>query len=191
MPLPPPIYGASLPEQQHTFTQEFNLISDGSDALKWVTGLYYYHNTGAFNPAPSSGLAIDPTGTLVVNSYDTRGDHGCVRAVRRRHGRSGPKPLFFRRSEIQRRTQRALAQEYPDGLPAQAYGGPLPPGVTSLASQDFHSFTPRAVLRWNLGPNANLYASYAKGYKKRRLRRFRLQSGADYSVIQTRRSYRI
>ena len=69
--------GTSLPyasvlllEREHTFTQELQLASTESSALKWLAGLYYYNDRAGYYPAELSGSSYGGL-SLDINSAET------------------------------------------------------------------------------------------------------------------------
>jgi iron complex outermembrane receptor protein len=131
-----------------TFTQEFNLSSATGGRFNWVLGLYYYQNS---NEYPGYNVSLG----------------------------GAPKFEFFR-SKTKSKSYAAFADatwEATDGLfltgglrysidkvrgrfLCSACGG-----LSGDGEETFKKLTPRVNVRYEVGPSANVYASYNKGYK--------------------------
>lgn len=162
------VYGAVQPTPIKTFSEEINLISEKSDKLDWVLGAYYFWSDAVNAPYHQHGIIIDGTGQVTTNAFYTRvktesfavfadATYNITDAL---HLTLGGR-YSWEKSESQ-------AQQNPDGIPTTvpaAFGGGSPPGPFLTGSQKFKAFTPRAVLRYELAQDSNVYASYSRGFK--------------------------
>jgi iron complex outermembrane recepter protein len=141
-----PIVGVDWVIKDHTISQEFNLTSAQNDSLNWVGGLYYFNNNSGW-PALNLSLGGAPTfpefsGTLRTRSYAAFAD-----------------------------ATKTLAEDWYLTLGLrygsdQVYENMLFLGdVPRTASHNWNNVTPRAVLRYQLTPESNVYASFTRGYK--------------------------
>jgi iron complex outermembrane receptor protein len=142
-----PILGVAWPIRERTFTQELNLTGK-SGRLDWVLGGFYYNNSSAWEPL---GLSV------------------------------GGSPLFpFQNIRVKTKSYAVFADatwEVIDNLfltGGARYGHDKASEVVDVLvdadpaitpSKSWNSFTPRAVLRYQIGARSNVYASYSKGFK--------------------------
>jgi iron complex outermembrane receptor protein len=64
------VSNATLIERERTYTQEFQLASAASSAIKWVAGLYYYNDKSGYHPITLEGSSFAPL-TLDINSVQS------------------------------------------------------------------------------------------------------------------------
>ena len=134
-----PLVLVTVPGDQKTWSQEFNLVSQGDGPVQWFLGAFYYNddasnaviiNNGAlFNAFRLQTEAIAPFGEVNV----TFGDLTLIAGARYNIER---KDYTF--------TRGALSTERND---------------------TFKTFTPRLGIRYSLSDDANIYATYTKGFK--------------------------
>jgi len=141
-----PLLYSVYPFYDNTLTQELNLASTPGGAFSWVTGLYFYRNLNIYNPydTASEGRPLkeifyteNPS-----HSYAAYAD-GTYEVLSR---------LFFTAGV--RYTADRIA-EYFDLIKVR----------TGAAKDTFTNWSPRGVLRYQLTPNSNVYASFTEGYK--------------------------
>ncbi|MFC4313862.1 TonB-dependent receptor [Steroidobacter flavus] len=145
---PVDIFSAFWRVNDKTVTQEFNLSSSEGEKFSWVTGLFYYRNE---------------------NEYP---------AFNQKVGAAAPFAAFS--SNIVQKSLAAFADgtyEIADGLFLTAgvrwgrdesdasYVNLVNPAGSRQGEHSWTSVTPRAVLRYELTPYSNVYASYTQGYK--------------------------
>ncbi|MEI9997466.1 MAG: TonB-dependent receptor [Rhizomicrobium sp.] len=133
---------------EDTITQEFDLASEGEGPFKWVAGLYYYNDSDVYTDfdvavgggAPfvafaNAGQRANSVAAFVDGTYNVWDNLYLTLGARYSYDR--------------------IAENFILGAvpPSQSY------------SHDFNSFTPRAVLRYQLTPDSNVYLSYSQGYK--------------------------
>ncbi|MBA2933747.1 TonB-dependent receptor [Sphingomonas sp. CGMCC 1.13654] len=133
----------TIPDKQ--FTQEINLTSKPGGRLSWVLGAFYYWATDTYDYNLSLGGA--PYVNAFVSKNTTRSYAGFADATYEVLDN-----LFV--TGGLRYSKDDLKLAYP--------AGPLA-GLSGKAS--FHNFSPRGVIRYQLTPQSNVYASYTKGYK--------------------------
>lgn len=131
-----------LPQQ--TITQEVNLTSQGDGRLQWIVGAFYYDDeasSAAFRPAAHNGAetkawAIYADGTWRMTDQLFLTVGGRY-STEDKHCSFDPTP--------------------PLGRLGDCTGGD--PNSTQ------HAFTPRAVVRYELASDTNVYGSFARGFK--------------------------
>jgi len=57
---PFPIVKATINGPDHTFTQEFQLLSQSNSPLTWIAGLFFMHDSSGYEPLGLGGLAVAP-----------------------------------------------------------------------------------------------------------------------------------
>jgi iron complex outermembrane receptor protein len=163
-----PFYGARNPAPQETFTQEFDLASNSMGRFQWATGLYYYFNQSTDSPYLQQGYLIDGSGTVVTDDFYTEVTSKAYAVFADLTYEAIDKIFFTLGGRESLEHQYGRATLFPEGIPTTvpvAFGGGAPPGELHLASQDFRSFTPRAVVRYNFATDANVFFSFSKGFK--------------------------
>jgi iron complex outermembrane receptor protein len=144
-----PIEGIEVPISDHTVSQEFLLTSKPGSRLQWTTGLYYFDYTDLFNANISLNGA--PTYSHVTGSNtDTRSYAGYADVTYQVTDK------LFATAGV-----RYTHDEVRDGYYTEAftYNNVYAPTLTG------NKTTPRAVLRYALDDNSNVYASFSRGYK--------------------------
>lgn len=134
-----PLVLVDLPGNQKTWSQEFNLVSQGDGPMQWFVGAFYYNDTSSnaviinkgatFNAFELETEAFAPFGEVNI----TLGNLMLIAGARYNIER---KDYTF--------TRGALSQ---------------------TPNETFRTFTPRLGLRYSLSDDANVYASYTKGFK--------------------------
>lgn len=130
---------ADIPGTEKTWTQELNLVSQGSDALKWFLGAFYYNdkssnytqiNLGSlYNVITLKTEAIAPFGEV---NYSI-GDLTLIAGAR---------------YNIEKKDYSIVR------------------GAASIVKETtYKTFTPRLGLRYKLSPSSMVYATYSKGFK--------------------------
>ena len=146
-----PVFGYDFFYQDHSFSQELNLTSKGGTKLNWVLGAYYFSDKdrqpifyATFSGSPLFPVYSDyqntSAGAFFADGTYEVADHLFVTAGAR--------------YSTEKRTA-----GYVQFSPAGA--------ITATADNQktFNSFTPRAVVRYQISDRTNIYASYSKGFK--------------------------
>ncbi len=176
--------------KSNEFTQEVRLNGSAlDDALTWVSGIYYFHEnselpgapqffTGVPVPTPAQSplFYVAPLGAAALSIQQGAGYFQLANA--RNSSWAGFGELTYavtpelsitlgaRYTEDDRRlirTQETLARAVPPGFAC-------PAGTTTLAADTcsrtakFSSWTPRAIVSYNLTPDVMLYTSFSTGY---------------------------
>lgn len=148
-----PYQNAQFPSFGRAFSQEFNLVSKPGDRLSWVLGAFYFRDRSGQQSYTANGLSVVPTDpTLSVNVFNT--------VVKTRAYAAFGDATY----ELVDRLFLTVGARYNYEKSNRLFNY-LPLGVSGPGDADFKSFTPRAVVRYNLDTNSNVYASYSKGFK--------------------------
>jgi iron complex outermembrane receptor protein len=141
------ILAVAWPIRERTFTQEVNLAAR-TGPLDWVVGAFYYRNTSQWSPLmlSVSGSPFFPYIDSRVKSTSYAGFADVTWEV--------ASNLFITGGL---RYGHDKASEFVDVLVDAA------PAVTP--SKSWNSLTPRAVIRYEIAPKTNIYASFSKGFK--------------------------
>ena len=165
----------------HQFSQEFNLISQGSSAFEWILGAYYYYEAldETFESVTPPGLV---PATTPLPPFSVPGGSG-VRQLRVAEASVDSYALFGQATyEITDglKFTAGLRQTWDDKSQYRATGGgvgitnnvrigpppialgPLPP---DSGQASFSELTYRASLTYQITPDNMVYASYSRGYK--------------------------
>jgi iron complex outermembrane recepter protein len=158
-----------------TYSQEFDLNSKPGGPLDWVTGLYFFHDhtyyspeilgiygpfgaggalTGALPPWPASSYIQFPF--QYINQAGTTAESAAVFADATYH----LDDFHFTLGGRYNYDRAGVLFNAPANL---ANGFATIPQLTG--SDHFNSFTPRAVVRYSLTSDSNLYASWSQGQK--------------------------
>lgn len=151
---PAPLVGSRFHQYDRTFTQEFNLNSEGSGPLTWVLGAYYLKEKAGY-PNLDSAAFGSPFATIWsvrqdITSYALFGD--ATYKIGDHLFLTGGVRYSHEHSDA------AYQLVVPDAASGQGVG-------TYPASKNWQSLTPRAVVRYEFNPSSSVYASYSRGYK--------------------------
>lgn len=141
-----PGLSVDIPFNETTFTQELIFVSELGGNVDWTFGLFYFYDKG------------------VIPRYDAR---------------IGGAPLNFFSVGVTTNAYAAFFDatwRLTDRLSLTGGGRysledqvgffeAFPPSAVVSAKEQFSGFTPRAVLRYELDPDASIYASYNGGFK--------------------------
>jgi iron complex outermembrane receptor protein len=141
-----PLLYSVYPIYDNTLTQELNLASTQGGTFSLVTGLYFYRNLNVYNPydTASGGRPLKEVFYTKnpSHSYAAYGD-GTYEVVSRLFLTAGVRYTADRISE------------YFNLINVR----------TGSAKDSFTNWSPRGVLRYQITPNSNVYASFTEGYK--------------------------
>jgi len=141
-----PIEGVFWTITDRTLSQEFNLTSAKNDSLNWVAGLYYFNNNSGW-PGLYVSLSGAPAFAAFSGTLRTRSWAAFADATK----------------TIADNWFLTLGVRYGND---QVYGNMHFVGdVPKAASHGWNNASPRAVLRYQLTPESNVYASFTRGYK--------------------------
>jgi iron complex outermembrane receptor protein len=139
-----PIEAVYFPGIVNNVSQEFDLISKGKGPLQWMFGtdFFYDDDSDIFNleePAPPVQVLH---GGVNIYSFAVYGDATY---------------------NVWKRLYLTVGARYSNDYLKEHFGAPGVP--ETYASKSFDKITPRAVIRYEVTDNANVYASYSTGYK--------------------------
>ncbi|MFT4046658.1 MAG: TonB-dependent receptor [Solimonas sp.] len=150
-----PLSALALEAKQHNFSQEFNVFGPGNKAVTWLVGAFYYNST-AGNPYFTSYIGDAPTGTVYSNFKNDQSTEAYAgfadvtwNATARLHLTGGA-----------RYSSETKDYHYEDTVRA---GGAALRDVS--ADETWSSPTYRAVARFDITPDSNVYASWSNGFK--------------------------
>lgn len=129
-----------------TLSQEFNLTSAQNDSFNWVAGLYYFNNNSGW-PHLDLSVGGSPLFTAFSGTLRTRSYAAFLDATK----------------TLSEKWFLTLGLRYGSD---QVYENmQFIEDVPRNASHNWNNVTPRAVLRYQLTPESNVYASFTRGYK--------------------------
>lgn len=145
------------------FTQSLDWSYDEAENLELLAGLFYYEDD-AEQPLSFNNGAANPVGTVTRTDLKTKYSiSGYVDATYQ----FGDK-LFVTLGGRYTKDRRSVEAETDSGTPGtfRSIRGIDPStGLPAAPEKSFEAFTPRAVVRYNLSPGANIYASFSQGFK--------------------------
>jgi iron complex outermembrane receptor protein len=141
-----PLLYSVYPIYDNTLTQELNLSSTPGGVFSWVTGLYYYRNLDVYNP------------------YDTASGSRPLKEVFYTKNPSHSYAAYADATyEVLNRLFFTAGVRYTADRISEYFN--LINVRTGSARDGFTNWSPRGVLRYQLTPNSNVYASFTEGYK--------------------------
>ena len=165
---------ASWLYHENTYTQEFDLSQSGKGPIDWVAGAFIFYddttyspfNLGLYGPLGAGGLLTGAAFPWPASAYVATGDQkfsaftlptysGALFADAT-YNMGNWHLTLGARSSWDRVGERFTS--YPmvaNGFTAAYLTG----------THNFTAFTPRAILRYSLSPNSNVYVSYSEGTK--------------------------
>ena len=165
---------AGIPGYDHGFSQEFDLASTSSGPLDWVTGLYYFWDKQTTSPLYVSLYGpFGPGGVLTGGSYpfpaasyaNVSTDISSYAGIAYTIAVFGDATYNWGNWHFTgglRLTEDDAGADYQ--APSTLGSGFVAVPYTTL-SHKFYSATPRAVVRYSLTDNSNVYASFSQGNK--------------------------
>lgn len=133
---------------EKTFTQEFDLTSSQSGPFQWVGGLYYYNDNDYY-----TNFYVSLFGGTPFTAFAYAGQRTSSAAAFLDGTYNIWDNLFL-----------TVGARYSyDHITENFIAGSSSPDVKN--SSDFNSIKPRAVVRYQLTPDSNVYFSYSQGYK--------------------------
>jgi iron complex outermembrane recepter protein len=144
-----PIVGVFWPIDDSTASQELNLTSQTSDSFKWVAGLYYFYNQSNWPNLEVSTISVNGgvPFTSLQDYVTTKSYAGFLDATK---------------TVIDNLYLTVGVRVGNDTVDAKIHNNGAPLVAPSHA---WGSATPRVVLRYELDPQSNVYASFSEGYK--------------------------
>jgi iron complex outermembrane recepter protein len=138
---PAALNGSAWTVPDTTFTQELDLASQTSGPLNWVGGAFYMHYTDSYDYNTNS--------TPIFNSKNTTDSYAVFANVT---------------YEIAPKLFLTGGGRYSIDRPS-VYFDLIPYSLAESGDTEFHNFSGRGVLRYELTPASNVYASFTQGYK--------------------------
>ena len=149
-----PVLASVFRSDGKAFSQEFNLVSNSTGPLTWVTGLYYFQDTSRQLYYRANGYGV---GGLTAPGF-------VVDVFRNQIGTEAYAAFADGTYEVADGLFLTLGARYSIEDSDKAYYSP-PTSAPFPGEHRFKSFTPRAVLRYKFDDGSNVYASYSKGFK--------------------------
>lgn len=138
---PAPVNYSNWSVRDKTFTQELNLTSTNDGRFNWVVGAFYlnykdgYHYFTFGNPIFTTKNKTESYAAFADGTYEVADN------------------LFL-----------TLGGRYTVDKPQVAFNL-IPTGYSDAGDTEFKDFSGRGVIRYQLTPRSNVYASYSQGYR--------------------------
>ncbi len=133
------------------YSQEVRLLSSGSGPLQWIAGLYAFHLSGDANFILSS--RADPSQPLLVRTFDpvlkTTSYAGFAEATLE------VVPRLFVTGGIRYTHEKRSFDQIVNGVAL----------FPQTAEKSFNRVTYKGTVRFEIGPDTNIYATYSTGFK--------------------------
>lgn len=141
-----PVVGVQWAIDDRTYSQEFNLTSAKNDSYSWVAGLYYFNNQSNWPnlQVTASGSPLFTAESLFDNTQSYAGFFDFTKTLL---------------DQLYLTAGVRVGNDHVNDRYAEAGGGFESP------SHVWGSATPRAVIRYAIDPQSNVYASFSEGYK--------------------------
>lgn len=164
---------ASWDYTQEAYSQEFRLSHSESGPLDWVAGLFYFHekteykpfNVALYGPYGPGGLFDGAPPPWPAGAYVYTGElHNSTFSATNRSIAAYADATY----DLTDKFSFTAGARYAKDRPGVSYEEFLfLPQPLDLGSdhKTFSSFTPRAVLRYAINTDSNVYLSWSKGYK--------------------------
>jgi iron complex outermembrane receptor protein len=141
-----PGLSVDIPFNEKTFTQELTFVSDQHGDVDWTFGLFYFYDKGVI---PRYDARVGGTPLNFFNVGVTTNAYAAFMDVTWR---------LTERLSLTGGARYSLEDQV-------GYFEAFPPSAKVSAKEQFTGFTPRAVLRYEIDPDANVYLSYNRGFK--------------------------
>lgn len=138
---PAALNGSAWTVPDTTFTQELDLASKGQGPLNWVAGAFYMRYTDSYD--------YNTNNTPIFNSKNTTESYAGFANVT---------------YEIAPNLYLTGGGRYSIDKPS-VYFDLIPYDLAEGGDTQFHNFSGRGVVRYQLTPGSNVYASFTQGYK--------------------------
>ena len=150
-----------------TFTQEFNLTSKSGGRFNWVLGAFYMYHSNIYDFAGNSAVSPDGTGAPFNHIFTSKNSNNSY-AVFADATYEVVDNLFLTAGARYSIDKPRLSFDLFNGL------------LTGSGGTKFTDLSPRAVVRYQMTPRSNVYASYTQGYKAGTL------PGSSFSLVPVR-----
>lgn len=142
-----PGLAVDIPFREKTFTQELTFVSKTDGPVDYTFGLYYFYDKGVQAP-----YAVSIGGGAPIDFFHVGVTTNAYAAFMDLSYKVGPKLTLTAGARYSLENQTGFFQFFP---------------TYTKVSRDaqFHGFTPRAVLKYELSHNTNIYLSYNRGFK--------------------------
>lgn len=142
-----PGLSVDIPFKEKTFTQELTFVSDKGGVVDWTFGLFYFYDKGV-QPRYLARIG----GAAPVDFFSVGVTTNAYAAFMDATYHISDKLTFTGGARYSLEDQVGFFEAFP-------------PSARVSAKKQFKGFTPRAVLRYELDPDANVYLSYNRGFK--------------------------
>jgi iron complex outermembrane recepter protein len=161
-----PLAGTGTPHSPaKQYSQELQLLSPADSAIKWIGGLYYFHEYTGYNPVITNSAVLFQPSPVTISANDADVTTNSYAAFGQ-----ATIPLDFIANSLRLTLGARYTEDRKsitaDGYSMTALGGSVVGPVTSFpdASKSWSKFTPKVTLDYKIDQTL-LYATYGKGFK--------------------------
>ena len=142
-----PGLAVDIPFDETTFTQELTFVSKNAGSVDYTFGLYYFYDKGE---QPRYLVSIG--GATPFNLFNVGVTTNAYAAFMDLTYKLGPRLTLTAGARYSLEDQTGFFRVFP-------------PSPKASRHEQFKGFTPRAILRYEVADNANVYLSYNRGFK--------------------------
>lgn len=142
-----PGLAVDIPFEEKTFTQELTYVSNSTGPFEYTLGAYYFYDKGVI-PRYLVSIGGGAPFNIFHVGVTTKAYAGFADAT----------------FKLTPRLSLTAGARY-SGEDQVGFFEAFPPSAIVSRKESFHGFTPRAVLRYELDNDANVYLSYNRGFK--------------------------
>lgn len=142
-----PGLSVDIPFDETTFTQELTFVSDKGGAIDWTFGLFYFYDKGV-----QPRYLVRVGGGAPFNLFTVGVTTNAYAAFMDVTYNISDRLTFTGGARYSLEDQ-------------VGFFGAFPPSAKVSSKEQFKGFTPRAVLKYEIDPDANIYLSYNRGFK--------------------------
>lgn len=142
-----PGLAVDIPFKEMTFTQELTFVSQNAGPVDYTFGAYYFYDKGV---QPKYLVSIG--GAAPFNLFQVGVKTNAYAAFMDMTFKITPQLTFIAGGRYSVENQTGFFQFFP-------------PSTEVSRHEQFHGFTPRAILRYELAHDTNVYLSYNRGFK--------------------------
>ena len=142
-----PGLAVDIPFKEKSFTQELTFVSDTKGAVSYTFGLYYFYDKGIQAP-----YLVSIGGAAPIDFFHVGVTTNAYAAFMDLTYKLGPRLTLTAGARYSIENQTGYFEFFPAYTHVSRHA-------------QFHGFTPRAILRYEVADDANIYLSYNRGFK--------------------------
>ena len=158
---PQMLYHTSRPADWKQDSFELRMTNGGTDAFKWVAGLYYWDSSFEIRLRSYIGF-VAPGQVFDIAQYDTQHTKSRAGFFDADYSFNDRWTLTVGGRYTKDKKKSAARGNVDTSVPPP---GGFPPGINGDPRDSWHQFTPKVGLKYTISDSAMAYATYSKGYR--------------------------